>query len=86
MGGEESILVTSWPKYDPQAISEETCILVVQIDGKVRDRVEISRGLSQKEVQKIVLALPKLQSFLSGKKVAKFVLVPDRLANIVLKK
>jgi len=86
IGGEESILVTPWRKYDRQAISEETCLLVVQIDGKVRDRVEITRGLGKKEVEKIVLALPKLQSFLSGKKVAKFVLVPDKLANIVLKK
>jgi len=86
LGGEESILTHPWPEFDPGAIVEETFTMVVQIDGKVRDRVEARRGISQKEAEELVMALPKVQKYLEGKEVAKFILVPDKLANIVTRK
>jgi leucyl-tRNA synthetase len=56
----------------------------VQVNGKLRDRVELSKGLSKEAVQKAVLSSEKVQALLQGKEVKQFIYVPERLANIVV--
>jgi leucyl-tRNA synthetase len=85
-GHTESLLDTSWPRYDEAKLHRDRISLVVQVDGKLRDRVEVDATAGEQEVRAIVLASPKVQEHLAGREVAKAVLVPGRLMNLVTRK
>ncbi|MCX6721558.1 MAG: leucine--tRNA ligase [Candidatus Staskawiczbacteria bacterium] len=73
-----------WPKYDEKLIKEEKILLIVQINGKVRDRIEVDFGIEQKQAEKIVLKSEKIKNLLTDdKKVVKVVFVANKLINIV---
>jgi len=84
LGKKKSIFLEKWPKADGKAVGEEKTILIIQINGRVRDKVEVPKGLPQGEVEKIVLARAKVKEWLGGKEVRKIIFVPDRVINIVL--
>ena len=79
-----SIHTQSWPAFDEELAAEDLITLVVQVNGKVRDRFEIAAGTSKEETEKTALSSPKVQSYLEGKKVRKVIVVPERLVNIVI--
>jgi leucyl-tRNA synthetase len=81
--GSGSIHQQSWPEYDESRIVEEMVTLVVQVNGKVRDRLVIPSGIDKEETERLALAAPKLQSFLEGKQIRKVIVVPERLVNFV---
>jgi leucyl-tRNA synthetase len=85
-GYTESLLETTWPEHDEQKLKRARIQLVVQVDGKLRDRVEVDADAAEKEVRAIVLASPKVQEHLAGREVAKAVLVPGRLMNLVTRR
>jgi leucyl-tRNA synthetase len=85
-GYDESLLESSWPELDESKLRRERIHLVVQVDGKLRDRVEVDASADEKEVRAAVLASPKVQEHLGGREVAKAVLVPGRLINLVTRK
>jgi leucyl-tRNA synthetase len=85
-GYTESLLETSWPEHDEAKLRRDRIALVVQVDGKLRDRVEVDAAADEKEVREAVLASPKVQEHLAGREVAKAVLVPGRLINLVTRK
>jgi leucyl-tRNA synthetase len=85
-GYTESLLETSWPEFDEAKLRRARIQLVVQVDGKVRDRVEVDAGADEKEVRAVVLASPKVKEHLAGREVAKAVLVPGRLINLVTRR
>jgi leucyl-tRNA synthetase len=85
-GYTESLLDTSWPRYDEAKLHRDRISLVVQVDGKLRDRVEVDATAGEQEVRAVVLASPKVQEHLAGREVAKAVLVPGRLMNLVTRK
>jgi leucyl-tRNA synthetase len=85
-GYTESLLETTWPEYDEAKLRRARIELVVQVDGKVRDRVEVDAAADEKEVRAVVLASPRVQDFLAGREVAKAVLVPGRLINLVTRR
>ncbi|MFL6232469.1 MAG: class I tRNA ligase family protein, partial [Thermoanaerobaculia bacterium] len=85
-GYTESLLDTSWPEHDEAKLRRERIHLVVQVDGKLRDRVEVDATADEREVREAVLASPKVQEHLAGREVAKAVLVPGRLMNLVTRK
>ena len=72
-----------WPVYDEDLAVEDLITLVVQVNGKIRDRLEIKPGTSKDETEKSALATPKIMSYLEGKQIRKVIVVPDRLVNIV---
>jgi len=78
-----SIHQQAWPEYDESLIVEDMVTLVVQVNGKVRDRLEMLAGTSKEEAEQSALAAPKVQSYLEGKQIRKVIVVPDRLVNIV---
>ena len=78
-----SIHTQSWPAFDEELAAEDLITLVVQVNGKVRDRLEIAAGTSKDETEKTALASPKVQSYIEGKKFRKVIVVPERLVNIV---
>jgi len=83
LGGDALLALTPWPVHDEKLITEETFQLVVQINGKVRDRIFVPTNASEELVRELVLAAPKVKEFIGGKEVKKFVYIPGRLANVV---
>jgi leucyl-tRNA synthetase len=81
-----SLLDTSWPEHDETKLYRERIELVVQVDGKLRDRVEVDATADEAAVRATVLASPKVAEHLAGREVAKAVLVPGRLINLVTRK
>jgi len=80
----ESIHLHPWPKYDPKLAESEIIVLVVQVNGKLRDRIEAERGIDQKEAEKLALSSAKVTKYLQDKKLKKTIFVPDRLINFVI--
>ncbi|MFQ5399586.1 MAG: leucine--tRNA ligase [Anaerolineae bacterium] len=78
-----SIHQQAWPQWDPEVAKEETITLVVQVNGKVRDKMELPAGLSDEELKTKALASEKIQRHLDGKEPRKVIVVKGRLVNIV---
>ena len=78
-----SIHQQAWPEYDESLIVEEMVTMVVQINGKVRDRLEMPPGINKEEAQQAALEAPKVQCYLEGMQIRKVIVVPERLVNIV---
>ena len=86
LGGRESVHLEPWPKYDPAALAEEEVTLVVQINGKVRDRLQVPAGLEQEKIEELVLKRDKIAAILAGHQVVKVIVVPDKLVNVVARR
>ena len=82
----EDILDTDWPQYDESKLRRARIELVVQVDGKLRDRVEVDAEASDKEIREAALASPKVQEHVAGRELAKAVVVPGRLINLVTRR
>jgi leucyl-tRNA synthetase len=72
-----------WPGYDEKLLVEDEIEIVVQVNGKVRDRITVSIDASEEELKAAVLNSPKIQQLIAGKTVRKVVVVPKKLVNIV---
>lgn len=83
-GNTGSVHETSWPKYDPDALVRDEVELVVQINGKVRDRFTIDANASREEIEKAALALDRVKEYIGDKKIVKVIVVPKKLVNIVV--
>jgi leucyl-tRNA synthetase len=83
LGHKESLAREPWPKYDPALLIEKTVTIILQINGKLRDRIEAPAKASQAELEKLALANDRVKEFLTGKQVKKVVVVPGKLVNIV---
>jgi len=84
LGNKESIFKSSWPKYDPELLIEENVELVIQINGKIRSKIQVPRSISEDKLKELVLKDEKLAAWLEGKPPKKFIVVPQRLVNIVI--
>lgn len=73
-----------WPSYDPAKAVADQVEFVVQVNGKVRGRMPMARGIQQEEAQAAALADPNVARFIEGKAVRKTIFVPDRLINLVV--
>lgn len=83
LGNEGSITYVSWPKYDEHHLVEDTLEIVIQINGKVRERMMVARDTSQKELEELALANETIQAQIEGKTIRKIIAVPNKLVNIV---
>ena len=79
-----SIHLEKWPEYDPKFLKEEKFELVIQINGKVRDKVLVSQGITEKEAKELAISQEKVKVWLEGKKVIKIIFIPGRLINLVI--
>jgi leucyl-tRNA synthetase len=80
-----SIHNQGWPEWDETLARDEEITLVVQVNGKVRDRVAVPASISEDEAKRLASAQPKVQSHLEGKQLVNIIYVPGRLVNIVVK-
>jgi leucyl-tRNA synthetase len=76
---------TPWPTADPRLLERDVMALVVQVNGKVRDRIEVESGTAEEELKRLALERPNVQRHLDGKKVVKEIVVPGRLVNFVVR-
>jgi leucyl-tRNA synthetase len=74
-----------WPQYDPDLAREEEAEVVIQVNGKLRGRINVAFGTPREALEKLVLADTKVQPLLDGRQVVKVIVVPDKLVNIVVK-
>jgi leucyl-tRNA synthetase len=79
----EHVHTRAWPAFDPALASALTVTMVVQVDGKVRDRMEVDAGIDDSEAERLALASPKVQAALAGATPKKVVVRPPRLVNLV---
>jgi leucyl-tRNA synthetase len=73
----------AWPQADPALVAAETVTMVVQVNGKVRDRMEVDASIDAAEMERLALESPKVQAVLEGRKPRKVVPVPPKLVNLV---
>jgi leucyl-tRNA synthetase len=84
LGHKKSIVIESWPKYDPALIVEEEIDLVVQINGKVRDTLRVKADINEEEAKKAALKSEKIKKWVEGKEIRKVIFVKGKLINIVI--
>jgi leucyl-tRNA synthetase len=84
LGNKSSVSVCSWPVYDEAMTVFSEATIVVQVNGKIRDKFTVAAGTSKEELEKTALALPDVQKWLEGQTVKKIVSVPDKLVNFVV--
>ncbi len=80
----KSIFLEKWPEYDSKKTREEFFELVVQINGKMRDKFEAPRGISQESAQELTLTRENVKKHIGAKNVKKTIFVPDRLINVII--
>ncbi len=72
-----------WPAADPAALRRDEVVIIVQVDGRVRSRLTVDAAAAEREIQDRALADEKVRAWLDGRQVAKVVVVPGRLVNVV---
>ena len=84
-GHAKSIHAQAWPKWDAEALKTATVEIVVQINGKVRDKLTVASELTEAALQKAALGQERVQALLEGKSVVKVIAVPGKLVNLVVR-
>jgi len=85
LGNKGSVSKHPWPAYDESLTVDEEVTVVVQVNGKIRDKFGAAYNTSTEELEKTARALPGIQKWINCKTIAKVIVVPDKLVNIVLK-
>ena len=85
LGKDSRMIGKEWPRYNPQYVEEDTVLVVVQVNGKLRDRCEVDRDIDQEQLREIVLTLDNVKRHIEGKTVMKTIVVPNKLVNVVVK-
>ena len=81
-----SIHKTDWPAYDETLTQDEAFTLVVQVNGKLRERIEVAADISEQEVRELVLSNPRVATFIGEATIQKIIYIPGRLVNVVVRK
>jgi leucyl-tRNA synthetase len=85
LGQPYSVHTQPWPVYDPQKATAERVTLVLQVNGRVRDRVEVEAGISDARAREVAITNPKVRQYLDGRTVADVIVVSGRLVNVVVR-
>ena len=78
----EALAYTPWPRFNPEFLVEDTLEIPVQVNGKLRDVIQVSIDADQEQIKSAALASDKVQQFISGRTVKKIIVVPKKLVNI----
>jgi len=83
-GHSYSIHDQPWPKYDEELAKEEEITLVIQVNGKLRDKVTVPASIAEVEAKELALSRERVKAYIDGKELAKVIYVPKRVVNIVV--
>jgi len=86
LGHEETLAYEPWPEWDEGRVKDEVVTIAIQVNGKLRDQLEIPADATREQVRELALERPKIQKYLEGMEIKKFIFVPGRLANVVVAK
>jgi leucyl-tRNA synthetase len=78
------LAVEKWPEWDPELVRRETVTMIVQVNGRVRDRISVAADIDSVEAEKVALESTKIRAHLDGKKVERVVVRPPNLVNVVV--
>ncbi|MBP3461219.1 MAG: leucine--tRNA ligase [Bacilli bacterium] len=81
----EVICKSSWPTYDSEKLVNDTYEMVVQVNGKVRGKIEVSIDTKEEEMKSLAKSIENVKTFIEGKQIIKEIVVPKKLVNIVVK-
>jgi len=84
-GHQSSIYLQPWPRYNPEALILDEVEMVIQISGKVKERIKVPINSAKEELEQIALDNPKIMALTDGREIVKIVVVPNKLINIVIK-
>ncbi len=79
-----SVHLQSWPQADPEKAKEDEVTVVVQVNGRVRDKLNVASNIATEKLEAMALASANVQKWMNGKQVRKVIVVPDKLVNIVI--
>ena len=82
--GKKSIFLEKWPKYNPELIKEEKIQLIIQINGKVRDKIEVEPEITEEKAKELTLKRERVKRWIEKKEIKKIIFVPGKLINIVI--
>jgi len=83
LGNNDTLLKAGWPKFDPGMLVDEKVTMAVQVNGKVRSKIEVPSDMSDEDIKTLALSDEKVKQWLDGKPVKNIVVVPKRLVSIV---
>jgi len=83
LGHDDSLLNVQWPTYREDALEVETRLIVIQVNGKVRSRIEVPASSSKEEIEAVALKDEKIKKFIGGKEIRKVIVVQQKLVNVV---
>jgi leucyl-tRNA synthetase len=84
LGHTDGLWHTAWPPFDAELAKDEEVEVVVQVNGRVRAKLKVAAGLSEAEIVPKALAEPAVAAHIGGKRVVKWIVVPDKLVNLVV--
>jgi leucyl-tRNA synthetase len=84
LGHQESIFLQEWPKFKESMTKDEEVMMVVQVNGKVRDMLTVSADIAEEEAKKLALGSEKIAKYIEGKEIRKIIFVAGKLLNIVV--
>lgn len=85
LGGKTSIHEEEWPKWDENLAKASSITLIVQVNGKLKDKIEADEALNEEELKSLALESPRVKELTDGKTIVKTIVVPKKLVNIVVK-
>jgi leucyl-tRNA synthetase len=84
-GHKESVHIQPWPSFDASKVIDEEVTIVIQVNGKVRDKIQITRDAQKEDVEKVAFAQEKIMKYLENSEVIKIIFVPNKLLSLVVK-
>jgi len=84
LGHADDIVVAPWPKVDESALQQDSLEMVIQVNGKLRSKLQVPVSASREAIEEMALADAKIQSYIDGKTIRKVIVVPKKLVNIVV--
>jgi len=84
-GHKYSIHNQKWPEWNEELAQDEEIPIIIQINGKTRDKVTVPASITEEEAKEIILAKPKVKTYIEGKEIIKIIYVPQKLMNLVIK-
>jgi len=80
----ESVQLMEWPSYDEDLIAAEELSIMIQVNGRLRDKVTVPVGITDEDLHVVILARPKVMRYTVGKEIRRVIVVPEKLVNVVV--
>ena len=85
MGHNNTVHRAMWPKFSKEAAKKDEITIVIQINGKVRDKVDVDANISKEDLKEMVFKQEKVKKYTEGKEIVKTIVIPKKLVNVVVK-